>query len=107
VEAAEHRIKHGFEASENTIQKLTNLYAVAVNSFEFSLKQFGGSETRELQELSKTEFKDQFQQVRSHLIQRLSEKDELRIPIYRFESEVLESVRRLHALARRLQRKAG
>jgi len=107
VEAAEHRIEHGFEASENTIQKLTNLYAVAVNSFEFSLKKFGRSETRELQELSKTEFKDQFQQVRSHLIQRLSEKDELPIPVYRFESEVLESVRRLHALARRLERKAG
>jgi len=106
VEAAEHRIANGFLASENTIQKLNNLYQVAVNTFRFSLDKFSGTEITIQKEFSKLEFKDQFQQVRSHLMKRLSENDEMRISIYRFESEVLENVRRLHALARRLQRKA-
>lgn len=107
VEAAEHRIEIGFEVSMYTLQKLTDLYNIAVDSFSFSLKKIGESEMKRPEQYSKIQFKDQFQQVRSYLMQRLSETGESRIPIYRFESEVLESVRRLHALARRLQRKAG
>lgn len=107
VEAAEHRLENGFVASENTILKLTSLYNIAINAFRISINKFAGNEIEKQQEISKLEFKDQFQQVRSHLMQRLSETDEMRISIYRFESEVLEYIRRLHALARRLQRKAA
>ena len=107
VEAAEHRIKNGFEASENTVKKLLELNAVAVKSFNSALQNFNGQSSEINTDLSKTEFKEQFQQVRSYLMQRLSASDEKRISIFRFESEVLESIRRLHALARRLNRKAN
>lgn len=107
VEAAEHRIEHGFEASDETVQKLTELHKVAFESFEIALHKFEGKTESELGQLSKEKFKEQFQKVRSHLVSRLQKNDELRISIYRFESEVLESIRRLHALARRLERKAS
>ncbi|MDB4583268.1 Na/Pi cotransporter family protein [Draconibacterium sp.] len=106
VEAAEHRVEMGFEVSIPTTQKLSDLYKIAVDSFEFSLKKLTVSEIMTPEQYSKINFKDQYQQVRSYLMQRLSETGESRIPIYRFESETLESIRRLHALARRLQRKA-
>ncbi len=106
VEAAEHRIKNEFEVSEITIQKLTDLYAIAVNAFDLGLKSFSGQAVEEEEALLKSVFKEQFQEVRTHLTKRLAETDEMRISIYRFESEVLEAIRHLHALARRLKRKA-
>uniref|UniRef100_UPI003216C216 Na/Pi cotransporter family protein n=1 Tax=uncultured Draconibacterium sp. TaxID=1573823 RepID=UPI003216C216 len=106
VEAAEHRIEKGFEASEDTIEQLSSLYMVAFDSISTGLKRYGGQETEKGEQLSKSEFKDQFLKVRSHLIHRLAEPDEMRISIFRFESEILEVIRHLHALARRLERKA-
>ncbi|MDX1284468.1 MAG: hypothetical protein R3182_05635, partial [Draconibacterium sp.] len=107
VEAAEHRITNNFKASENTIEKLGELYVISLESFSEALRIFKGilSKKRAVN-LSKSNFKDKFQDVRSYLMQRLTQTDEHRIAIYRFESEVLESIRRLHALARRLERKA-
>lgn len=107
VEAAEHRIKNGFAASELTVGKLTDLYEVAVVAFDSALKKYDGQTIKKKGKLSKSDFKEQFQEVRSYLIKRLSEADEMRISIYRFESELLEAIRRLHALARRLERKAN
>ncbi|MCY1722361.1 Na/Pi cotransporter family protein [Prolixibacteraceae bacterium Z1-6] len=107
VEAAEHRIKNGFEVSAETIEKLSALYAVAFDALSTGLKEFSGQSLEKGEKLSKMEFKEQLQDVRSYLIRRLSEPDEMRISIYRFESEVLEVIRRLHSLARRLERKAG
>lgn len=107
VEAAEHRIEKGFLASDNTIRKLSELYKIAFHSFRVSLIKFSNSSNFNENEISKTEFKNQFIQVRTYLMQRLIETDEMRISIYRFESEMLESIRRLHALSRRLDRKAS
>lgn len=107
VEAAEHRIQKGFEPSEVTVQKLSEIYNVAVDAFDFALQKYSSEGIENEAQISKAEFKDLFNEVRSHLMQRLSETDELRISIYRFESEVLEAIRRLHELARRLKRKAG
>lgn len=106
VEAAEHRIEKGFVASDDTVEKLSNLYGIAMDAIAAGIKIFSGEPANDTKQLSKSEFKDQFQEVRSHLIQRLSESDEMRISIYRFESEVLEAIRQLHALGRRLERKA-
>ncbi len=106
VEAAENRIEKGFEASEITITKLTELYKVAMLAFRLALNNFKGNSPKQDEQISKVRFKDQFYDVRSHLMLRLSKPDKMRISIYRFESEVLESIRRLHALARRLNRKA-
>lgn len=107
VEAAEHRISMNFEASEITVQKLTELYRTAVDAYNSALGLYSGRIKKKDEELRKVVFRDQFQEVRSHLMKRLSETDEQRISIYRFESEVLEAIRRLHALARRLKRKAS
>lgn len=106
VEAAEHRIEMGFESSAETIEKLNQLHTLAAKSFEIALQQLGDKPTKYEVPVSKEDFKTQFHEVRSHLVQRLATNDELRISIYRFESEVLETIRRLHAMARRLQRKA-
>ena len=107
VEAAEHRIEKGFVASENTVNKLTELYNTAVLSFRLALNKFSDNSDNSKSNLSKAEFKNQLIHVRTHLMQRLNETDEMRISIYRFESEMLESIRRLHALSRRLDRKAN
>lgn len=105
VEAADHRIKNGFIASSFTREKLTELYKNAEHSFKISLSNFRNNGPVKEDNLSKEKFKEQLLAVRSHLVQRLTEPDEMRITIYRFESEILEIIRRLHALARRLNRK--
>lgn len=106
VEAAEHRIEHNLTASPETSEKLTGLYRLAYGSFKSALKKFGGEKTEDRAEFSKGNFKSAFQDVRSYLARRLAVTEENHILLYRFESEVLESIRRLHSLSRRLERKA-
>jgi phosphate:Na+ symporter len=107
VEAAQHRIEKGFQSSETTLKMLTNLYQVAADAFALALDEYKGKNTPEKEALNKEAFKNQLQEVRTYLAKRLTEKDEMRISIYRFESEILEVIRRLHSLSRRLERKAG
>ena len=107
VEAAEHRIKKGFDASEETIQKISNLYKIAFDAFALALQKYKHEIDKKENPISKREFKEQYYVVQSHLMQRLSAIDDKRISIYRFETEVLEAIRSLHALARRLERKVG
>ena len=105
VEAAEHRVINGFQSSAITKEKLIELYKVAEQSFQIALANFrNDSPLRELS-LSKEEFKERLISTRSHLIQKLSATDEQRIPIFRFETEILETIRQLHSYARRLNRK--
>lgn len=106
VEAAEHRIDSDFKSSEATVEKLTGLYLVAAESFGIALDEFSGKTEAKVPGLSKDEFKNQLQEVRTYLAQRLAVSNEKRISIYRFESEILEAIRRLHSLSRRLERKA-
>lgn len=106
VEAAEHRISNDLTVSEETLVKLIGLYKITVNSFKNALQQFAqGDDSENSSDAGKALFKNEYVNVRTHLMQRLSETDEKRISIYRFESEVLEISRRLHALSRRLNRK--
>ena len=106
VEAAEHRIESGFTSSDATIEKLNTLYLLAMQSFATALDEFSGETVTNPVELSKEVFKEQLLEVRTYLAQRLSATNEKRISIYRFESEILETIRRLHSLSRRLKRKA-
>ncbi|WP_340114246.1 Na/Pi cotransporter family protein [Maribellus mangrovi] len=107
VEAAEHRIEKGFVSSEITLNMITRLYRVAAEAFAEALDEYKGKEVQEKGALDKETFKNRLQEVRTYLAQRLSEEDDKRISIYRFESEILEAIRRLHSLSRRLERKAG
>jgi phosphate:Na+ symporter len=108
VEIADRRIKNGFSASKITTEKLLNLYQIAARSFHIALLNFNNnfSEPEEFP-VTKEEFKDRLITTRVHLMQRLSDNDESRITIFRYESELLETIRRLHAFARRLNRKTG
>ncbi len=106
VEASEHRIEKDFISSEETIQKLTELYEMAEISLKEALNNFLTNRKFKELTISKDAFKHQMIQVRSHLMKRLTAADEQRIAIFRFESEMLEVTRRLHGLARRLNRKA-
>jgi phosphate:Na+ symporter len=107
VEAAEHRIENDLKVSKITLDKLSVLYQLAFESFSSALNKLAEVNNEKVKMISKIYFKEEFQQVRSYLMQRLSESDENRIVIFRFESEILEVIRRLHALARRLERKAN
>ncbi|WP_347840944.1 Na/Pi cotransporter family protein [uncultured Draconibacterium sp.] len=107
VEAAEHREEMGFQVSDVTIEKMHGLHKMALDAFRNALQQYSLDTATTSKMLSKDRFKEELQDVRLHLIERLSDTDENRIEIYRFESEILEGLRRLHGLARRLKRKAG
>jgi phosphate:Na+ symporter len=107
VEAAEHRIEIGFAPTDSTIKKLGEVYNLAFDAFSVALAKYSGRIIQDDSSLDKKDFTQSFHDVRSHVMQRLSSEDENRISIYRFESEVLETIRRLHSLARRLERKAG
>jgi len=106
VEAAEHRIESDFESSEDTVQQLNELYSLAADSFAIALDEFSGKSTPKVPGLSKEVFKEKLQAVRTYLAKRLVVTGDKRIAIYRFESEILEAIRRLHSLSRRLERKA-
>lgn len=105
VEASEHRIENRFYPSEETILKLTEVYELAESGFLEALRNFQQNHVHRELQVSKEVFKKKYLQVRSHLMQRLTSEDENRIAIFRFETEMLEVTRRLHALARRLNRK--
>jgi phosphate:Na+ symporter len=105
VEAAEHRIEMGFTSSQETTTRLKALYALALRDFNSALQKYMDEDGELSREISKQDFKLQFNEVRSYLTTRLAVNDDMRISIYRFESELLEAVRRLHSLARRLDRK--
>ncbi|KAF0235432.1 MAG: phosphateNa+ [Prolixibacteraceae bacterium] len=108
VDAANHRIKNGFVPSKVAIEKLSALYEIAAQSFHLALKNFHNSDPAISDfPVTKEEFKEKLIQTRLYLSQRLSENDEMRIAIFRFESDLLEAIRRLHAFARRLNRKTG
>ncbi|QIA08190.1 Na/Pi cotransporter family protein [Draconibacterium halophilum] len=107
VEAAEHRIEKGFEVSNATVQRISVVHNMALEAFQKALQFYSLDDTSVNNTLAKDLFKKELQDVRLHLIERLSVSDDKRIETYRFESEVLEGIRRLHALARRLKRKAG
>ena len=107
VEAAEHRIENNFTTSETTLNLLSKLYNTASKAFASALNEYNGKENGGEVNLSKEAFKIQLQETRTYLAKRLAVNDDMRIPVYRFESEVLETIRRLHGLARRLERKAG
>ena len=106
VEAAEHRIDNGFTVTETTLKHLTRLYAVASTAFARALDRYSIKESEPEISQRKEAFKMQLLEVRTYLAKRLAVNDEMRIPTYRFESEILETIRRLHSLARRLERKA-
>lgn len=107
VEAAEHRIEKGFEISSDTVQRIAVIHNMALDAFDKAVQSYLVDDTSVDDSLAKDRFKLELQDVRLYLVERLSVSDEYRIETYRFESEVLEGIRRIHALARRLKRKAG
>lgn len=107
VEAAEHRIENRFEVSSDTAQRIAVAHSMALDAFDKAVQSYFVDDTFVDDSLAKDRFKQELQDVRLYLIERLSVTEENRIEIYRFESEVLEGIRRIHALARRLKRKAG
>lgn len=105
VEAAQHRIENSFIASDETINKLSDLHNDVIDAFSTAIHIFAG-ENATNNALTKAEFKEKLHAARAYLMTRLNEADEKRIAIFRFETEILEAIRRIHSLSRRLQRKA-
>ncbi len=107
VEAAEHRIDQDFTQNPETVLKLTGMYQISVRAFESALLLLHGEDPVDPLSIDKEYFKESLMEVRSYLLARLATNEQDRIAKYRFESELLEVIRRLHALARRIMRKAG
>ncbi len=106
VEAAEHRISNKLAISENTAKMLINLYNITQDALRIAINKLpDDSNDDSRKDIKKAVFKNEYLNVRTHLMHRLSETGEQRISIFRFETEMLEIARRLHSLTRRLYRK--
>ncbi len=108
VEAAEHRLDKGFSVSEETQKMLTDLYKNANQFVEKAIRAYQHKQKEEAVAVldSKESFSGQHAKVHKHVYARLSESDDNRVSIIRFEVELLEVARRLHSLARRISRRA-
>jgi phosphate:Na+ symporter len=107
VEAAEHRLEKSFKVSKKTTEMLIELFkdtnntiAKAVIAYQNRNKSIASAVLD-----SKGEFAKKHAKVHKHIYERLSEADENRVAIIRFEVELLEVARRLHSLARRISRR--
>lgn len=105
VEAANHRVDIGFNVSPETEKILSSLYNKSVIAYSDALNSFKQPLSSRHLLNGKTEFKEELANARNYLVSRLSDSNEHRIEIFRFESEILEVTRRLHSLSRRLIRK--
>ncbi len=108
VEAAEHRLDKEFSVSEETQTMLTDLYKDANQFVEKAIHAYQHKQKDEAVTVlnSKETFSEQHAKVHKHVYARLSESDDNRVSIIRFEVELLEVARRLHSLARRISRRA-
>jgi len=106
VEATEHRIKMGFQISAETYNILSELYRESVYAMQEAVESYIASDKAKGREVinSKAEYKEKLYMAREHLTERLSVSDTNRVMIIRFETEIIEVTRRMHALARRLAR---
>jgi phosphate:Na+ symporter len=107
VEAAEHRLEKNFKVSNETKAMLLDLFQFANSSISKAviayLNRNKNIATAVLE--SKAEFAKKHAKVHKHIYKRLSDADENRISIIRFEVELLEVARRLHSLSRRISRR--
>lgn len=108
VEAAEHRLEKNFQVSLATRQLLIDLFSKANNMVSKAVVAYQNRQKIIAISVleSKESFAKQHAQVYRHIYQRLSEADDNRVAIIRFEIELLEVARRLHSLARRIARRA-
>ncbi|PLX23297.1 MAG: NAD+ kinase [Salinivirgaceae bacterium] len=107
VEAAEHRLEKSFTVSNETKKMLTDLFHYANNTVSKAVLayQYRNKNIASTVLESKGEFSKKHAKVHKHIYHRLSEADENRVSIIRFEVELLEVARRLHSLARRISRR--
>ena len=108
VEAAEHRLKLGFEVSEETHKMLLDLYEQANGYLSDAIIAFQEKDKPKAQMVteSKDKFSEDHARVHQHVYARLADSETHRVSIIRFEVELLEVARRLHSLARRIARRA-
>ena len=106
VEAAEHRIEHNFHTSQEAQQQFDTIYAMCMESLQNAASSYFFNDNEQAKKVvyRKKEIKKITVQIKEHLIHRLSEQDQNRISIIRFETEVLELIGRLYSLARRIAR---
>ena len=106
VEATEHRIEMEFQVSAETYKLLSDLYSESVDAMQDAVESFITLDREKGLHVinSKVEYKEKLYLAREHLAERLSVRDANRIMIIRFETEIIEVTRRMHALARRLAR---
>ena len=106
IEAAEHRIEHSFLISEETHLKFENIYNHNIKTLNDAFLSYQNNNLNLANQVisNKKAIKKSMLKLKDHLVNRLSEQDENRIAIIRFETELIELTGRLYALARRIAR---
>ena len=106
VEAAEHRIEFHFKVSDDTRERFEYVYHQTIQTLQDAFHSYQNNNVELAKEIisQKKVFKSNMIEIKDRLVNRLSLKDENRIAIIRFETEMIELINRLYALARRIAR---
>ncbi len=106
VEAAEHRIKHNFQISNETSVLLDEIYKISINTLHTAFLIYQSSNKKQIAffNTEKKEFKKRMYVIKYRLSERLSIQDKTRISIIRFETELIELISQLFFLANRIKR---
>ncbi|MCW3805231.1 Na/Pi cotransporter family protein [Plebeiibacterium marinum] len=104
VEAADHRIQHGFYISDETNKLIKGIYSQSIASLSTAIRAYQTDDNTLASKViaSKKSFNKCSLEIKERLMVRLSQHDENRISIIRFETEIIESIGRLNSLARRI-----
>jgi len=106
VESAEHRIKHGFNVSEETLKRISSFYLKSIKSINDAFVAYSNHDADLARRVigRKKTFKRITFQLKEHLVNRLTLMDSNRIAKIRFETDLIELIDRLYALSRRMAR---
>ncbi|WP_301189409.1 Na/Pi cotransporter family protein [Plebeiibacterium sediminum] len=106
VEAAEHRIEYQFNVSDDTKERFEDIYKQSIQTLQDAFQAYQTNNVEMAKDIisQKKAFKNNMIAIKERLVNRLSLKDTNRIAIIRFETELIELINRLYALARRIAR---
>ena len=98
------RIEQGLVVFGETKERFEALIAIATEAIESAVDLIPSSEPQRPGRLldSKREFTNRLEDFRTHLAQRMSAPEPLRIETFRLETEMLDTIRRVYNLAHRI-----
>lgn len=101
---ARQRLDKGLRVSPATLQHLKGLHDFALTTGARALQSFKDNDAQAAREVeaSKAAFNALAEKARSHLARRLIAEEPARLDTYRLETDLIENLKRIHTLFRRL-----